>query len=251
MPSEDKVEGSSSAVRIATSREGSVDERAPAPSKRASTRDSSQLLDSTHGASAAGSGNPAFGFGVELVEQNGNFWSSRSSEERQAYIEQLDDNYHEIVNDFLKLASSSVDEFKTMVAGHMRSRRRMIALAGILAMLNIVLAFVTAQTSPFLKTVATYLPVLVALYSAFLAICSNWESLENHLQRAQHYRQARESSLNAFRELEMLWHVYVRPFSDTPTACVNAAALYRRAVAKDQEVRGQVMEKSESRAEAR
>jgi len=186
---------------------------------------------------------------AELAEQNDGYWGSRSPDERQAYITQLDANYHAIVNDFLKLASASVDEFRNMTAGHLKSRRQMIWATGGLAALNILVTFVTSQTDRHLRVIAIFLPVATAVYAAFLAILSNLESLENYLSRAQHYRQARETSLNAFRELEMLWHVYVRPFSDTPVACVNAANLYRRAVAKDQEVRGQIMEKTSPRSE--
>jgi hypothetical protein len=205
-------------------------------------------------ADAASGGSP----NLELEEQNERYWAGRTSEERQAYIEQLDESYQAIVNEFLKLSNASVDEYKNLLRGHTHSRRQMIWMTGFLAMLNVVVTFVAGQDgnkqlagwwSIIVGVGAVGLPVLVALYAATVAIFSNLESLENHLQRAQHYRQSRETSLSAFRELEMLWHLYVRPFSDTPTACVNAANLYRRAVARDREVRGQVMEKSPSRPE--
>ena len=191
-----------------------------------------------------------------LEEQSDSYWQGRSAGERQAYIEQLDAHYHAIVGDFLNLASVAVDDFKAMLRQHLGARRRMIWMGGAMAIANILVSFVVAQgDNPSLaawhglvRVTGVVLPAGVAIYAAIVAVFSNLESLENHLQRAQASRQARESSLNAFRELEMLWHIYVRPFSDTPTACVNAANLYRRAVIKDQEVRGQVMEKTQSRA---
>jgi hypothetical protein len=195
---------------------------------------------------------------VSLEEQSENYWHGRSAEERQGYLEQLNLSYHAIVDDFLHLSSTAVESYQDMVTRHLSARRRMIWMSGAMAIANIVVSVVVAQgDSPhftessrsWLKGAGIVLPGLVAVYAALIAVFSNLESLENHLPRAQTYRQARESSLNAFRELEMLWHVYVRPFSDTPAACVNAANLYRRAVTRDQEVRGQIMEKTQRRPE--
>jgi hypothetical protein len=188
--------------------------------------------------------------GVDLEEQTEAYWENSLPEDRQAYVTQLNTNYQTIVDELLELQTDAINQFKGVVTRYKASRRRMIWMTGVLAILNIAVSAVAAQVDnkafgATVKVVAVALPVLVAAYAAVIAIFSNIESLENYLQRAQLYRHARELSLTACRELEMLWHLYVRPFNDSPTACMNAASLYRRAVTKDQEVRGQLMEKPE------
>jgi hypothetical protein len=191
--------------------------------------------------------------GVDLEEQTEGYWQSAAPEDRQAYVTQLNTNYQTIVDELFELQTAAVSQFRDVLVHYRTSRRRMIWMTGALAILNIAVSAVAAQADnasfgdwlATVKIVAVVLPVLVAAYAGVIAIFSNIESLENYLQRAQLYRHARELSLTACRELEMLWHLYVRPFNDSPTACMNAASLYRRAVTKDQEVRGQLMEKPE------
>ena len=75
-----------------------------------------------------------------------------------------------------------------------------------------------------------------------VATLANLESFYNSAEKAQGYRESREFFLDAARDFDRKWDVYVRPFTDEAEACANAAELYRLLVAKDGELRAKFKE---------
>ena len=179
----------------------------------------------------------------DLTEQTEEFWESRSQEERRHYYMQIDSNYHTIVDEFFNLADDSVDRFQVFSKSNTNWRWAITILAGMLAILNVVVAYTAKSTNIWLEQ----LPLMAAVFASIIAIVTNLENLNKYGDRAQAYREVREVLLNAAREYEMLWHIYVRPFSDSPQACINAAKIYKQIVSKDQEIRGQTKELTKTR----
>lgn len=174
----------------------------------------------------------------ELAEQTEKFWEAKSKEERRHYYSQIDLNYHTIVDEFFTLADLSAGRFMAFTSLHMTWRRVMTILAGVLAILNILVAYTGARPDT-ANAMMQYLPLAAAVFAAVIAVLSNFENLNQYLGRAQGHREVREEALNTARKYEMLWHVYVRPFGDAPAACVNASKIYQRIIEADQGIRRQ------------
>jgi hypothetical protein len=85
-------------------------------------------------------------------------------------------------------------------------------------------------------------PVLAAVLAVVLTMLASLESFYNAAKKAQGYRESRELFLDVARDFDWRWNALVRPFVDTPQACVNAAELYRQLVAKDAEIRAKYEE---------
>jgi hypothetical protein len=185
----------------------------------------------------------------ELAEQSEEFWASRTQKERRHYYSQIDLNYHTIVDEFFKSADNSVDKFRSFTKSHVKWRWLITILAGVLATLNIIVAY-TAKLDDVVWLKYLQLPLVAAVFASIIAIVSNLENLNHYADRAQAYREIREMALNAAREYEMFWHIYVRPFSDSPKACVNAVKLYRQVIEKDEEIRGQTKELTKAKKSA-
>jgi hypothetical protein len=213
--------------------------------------------DGDHSVSPTGSGNrkspttdqrgvPQQDMECALYEQTEEYWQNCSAQERQAYYKNIYEHYFTIVQEFAAQSDSAVDKFKIFSAAHLRWRKRLVWLSGTLAIMNVVLAFTSDvnnwDISRPLYIVIRILPLVAAVFAAFIAIMSNLESIYKPLERAQAFREVREILLNAARYHEMLWNVYVHPFADSPTACINASRAYMSLVDKDKEVRGQTKE---------
>lgn len=175
---------------------------------------------------------------AEICEQTEDFWIHQSQEERRHFMEQIDLSYHTIVNEFFETADLSTDKYLKFSKSNKRWRRWITVLAGMLAILNILVAYTTTLQ----KEIFPLLPLLAAVFASVIAIFSNLENLYKYADRAEAFGDVREISLNAAREYEMKWHVYVRPFIDNPKACMNAAKIYQQIIEKDQEIRGQTRE---------
>jgi hypothetical protein len=106
---------------------------------------------------------------------------------------------------------------------------RLIIITGLVALLNLVAMQDTA--------IARILSGVAGGAAVILAIFTNLESFFNYSERAQIYRESRELFLDAYREFDMLWNTHVLPYYGMPEACLNAAILYRRITAKDQDLR--------------
>ena len=143
--------------------------------------------------------------------------------------------FHVIVDEFFTQADISAGKYKDYNQSHSLWSKLMTWLTGTLAMLNVIVAYTTSTPD----TVLPYLALFAAIYASFIAIMSGLESLHKYNELAQGFREVREIFLNSAREYEMLWHIHVRPYGDTPKACVNAAKAYNKIVINDQKIRAQ------------
>lgn len=190
----------------------------------------------------------------EFAQHSIESWNRASHEERKAYYTQIETFYRKILDEFFQQANASAGQYLTYSRRHLATRRRMIVFGGILALLNVAIAYTagfggTEDTDVWTGWLLA-LPLVAALYATALAVYSSLENLYGYAGRAQRFREIRELFLNAAREYEMLWGVNVRPFGYTAPACVNAAIAYRRIVRKDKEVRSQAKELVERTSEA-
>ncbi len=186
--------------------------------------------------------------GSPLIEQGIEDWEACTPEFQKKYIEHIETFYQAIAKEFLEHADICVEKFASLNRSYGKSRIRLIWLTGVLAGLNVIIAFVSSSkesgelSSEIFKFVAVYLPVVAALWAAVLAVLSNVDSFHKYLERAQAFKEARELFLDTYREFEMLWQTNVYAFCVGPAACVNASRLYKRIVARDKEIRGYVKE---------
>ena len=179
-----------------------------------------------------------------LVDITQDRWLEIDSEERMKLLADIDQHYHGYLQELYVTAELCVDQFQKSSSAHRRWRRLLIIGTGVLAILNL-LATKTGQsvagTLPlglnWLPALVQFLPMIAAICAVVLAILANLESFYNWPERAQSFRESRELFLDANREFERAWAVYVRPQSDSPEAWSNAVELYKRLVAKDRELR--------------
>jgi hypothetical protein len=120
---------------------------------------------------------------------------------------------------------------------------------GVVAIINAVAALITAHSSDkdFSPLFAIAITALAAVAAAVLAILANLENFGNFVDRAQAYREAREMFLDAYREFDRLWQVYVVAFWNRPEALVNATELYRRICVRDSELRRKIKDMTHPR----
>ena len=182
-----------------------------------------------------------------LIQIELTMWSGIAPEVRQEQLVALDERYHDILNELYGVANLCVDRHAILSKCHTWWRRVLIVGTGILALINILAA------SKDLKVYATAAALVAAAFAVLLAILGNLESFSNCLEKAQAFRESRELFLDVAREFDRRWDIYVRPLTDTPEACVNAAELYRQVVAKDRDLRAKFKEltKTEARTTGR
>ncbi|MCP5113835.1 MAG: hypothetical protein GY953_23635 [bacterium] len=185
----------------------------------------------------------------EFATHSAEYWNRTSHEELKAYYDQIELFYRKILKEFFQQANASATEYRAYSRRHLETRRRMIVLTGLLALLNVAIANTTGQSlgttgewPRWLLLGVAHLPLFAALYATALTAYTSLEGLYGYAGRAQAFREVRELFLNSAREYEMLWNVNVRPFGFTAPACVNASIAYRKIVRKDIEVRGQAKE---------
>lgn len=179
----------------------------------------------------------------EFAPQNIEYWKCASREECKTYYLQIELFYKIIIDEFFQQADTSAAQYLKFSKSHVTTRRRMILLGGLLALLNVLIAFsASGETLADSVNWTKWLSLIAALYASALAIYSSIENLHGFAGRAQGFREVRELFLNAARKYEMLWLVNVRPFGFTPPACVNASIAYKRIVNMDIEVRSQAKE---------
>jgi len=181
----------------------------------------------------------------EFIHQSADYWDKKSPDERRHYIDQLNENFHAIVDEFYDQADMGVKGFKTCTKSNLKWRNSLVSLTGGMAVINVVIAYVADKSWVNDYALLKYLPLIAAVYAAFLATLSNLEGLYKYPDKANALREVREIFLSAAREFEMMWHLYVRPFADNPSACINAAIAYRQIITKDSDIRRQVKEITE------
>lgn len=190
-----------------------------------------------------------------LIEQTVRHWSQKNDEERTQYYDQIDENYHSIVDEFFDQADNSAGRYQKFSNKHIHWGKKMMWLTGGIAIINVVLFYTSGQGQtdfpedqyPIIRLLFALLPLFAAVYAAFIAIFGKLDTLQNYFDRAQANREVREVFLNEARKYEMFWHVYVRPFGNSAKACTNAAKLYRQITLTDQVIRGQAKEISQAK----
>jgi hypothetical protein len=210
-----------------------------------------QQPDSRIAAAASSSGADEHGSmgasdsGGVLIEAGLAFWSStdRTDDERVVYVEQrIYPLYKLMVDELFNTADLCAARFDELRTSHAWWRHLIIVFTGIVAILNSGAALVAARgpEGPGFDP-GPWIPLLLAGTAAVAAVgltmLANLENFGNHLERGQAYRDTRELYLDAARESNQLWEIYVVPFWGGPEACVNAAELYRRLCVKDRELR--------------
>ncbi len=175
--------------------------------------------------------------GTELMDLGVDTWSAMKAEERLAFRNTLDASYYRYVDEFYQLANDCVERYDAATSRHALWRRRVIVGTGIVAIINLLAA--NYSLSQWSKNI---LPITAAMAALALTVFANLESFYNFSARAQAYRESRELFLDAARESQLVWEVYVQPFDDQARACANGAELYRRVIAVDRDLRSKFKE---------
>jgi hypothetical protein len=180
---------------------------------------------------------PKYAEGTALVPAQLSRWNLLTIEVRQKEMGNLTARYYEVLNEWYDSANQCVDQHARFSKNHIYWRRTVIVGTGVVAVANLLAA--NRGIREFCHGVA---PILAAVFAAMLAILANLESFYNAAEKAQGYRESRELFLDAAREFDRRWDAFVRPFTDSAEACVNASELYRQLVVKDSELRAKLKE---------
>jgi hypothetical protein len=172
-----------------------------------------------------------------LVQADLTQWGSIEVKVRGEELQFVDDRFHELLNELYDSANVCVDWYKTFSKSHTAWRRRVIIVTGVVAVTNLL-----AANKEIRNFAGGAIPILAAVLAVVLTMLASLESFYNAAKKAQAYRESRELFLDAARNFDWRWNVLVRPFVDSPQACVNAAELYRQLVAKDSEIRAKYEE---------
>lgn len=172
-----------------------------------------------------------------LIDLTVEAWTRMKEEDRFSYLEDLNKTYHTYVDEFYQLANDCVDRYDSATNNYARWRRIIIIGTGAVAIINLLAA--NYSLSKWSKNV---LPITAAIAALALTVLANLESFFNFAIRAQAYRESREMFLDAARESQRVWEVYVAPFGSAVDGCANAVELYRRVVALDRELRSKFKE---------
>jgi hypothetical protein len=172
-----------------------------------------------------------------LVEVELKRWQTISPDLRQQELEFINIRFHELLNEIYQSANLCVDRHKTFSENHTFWRRTVIVATCAVAITNLFAAS---------KDVKSLMGGVISLLAAALAIVltmlASLENFHNFAEKAQGYRESREFFLDAARDFDRRWDVYVRPFINDAEACFNAAELYRQLVARDNELRAKFKE---------
>jgi hypothetical protein len=157
--------------------------------------------------------------------------------DRGESLKEIDAVYQGYLLEFTNSSNLCVEGYQRLSRAHFQWRKTMILGTGAVALLNLLSAYKWDW-----KELQHPLSLAAALVAVTLSVLANLESSANCIDQAQAYREARELFLDSAREFERLWIVHVLPLGDSPEACFNADALYRRVVAKDAEIRTKLKE---------
>jgi hypothetical protein len=167
----------------------------------------------------------------------------REVDDRPERLKALNFLFHEVQKQLFASAEWALDGFEGLTDHYRRWRRIVIWATGGVATLNVLAAFGWDAKSG----IGPVLSLISAVAAVTLTVLSNLESFGNSAEKAQGYRTARELFLDAAGDLEQLWNTHVLPLGDKPEACMNATELYRRAVAREIEVRNKAKELTKTR----
>jgi hypothetical protein len=172
-----------------------------------------------------------------LVVPSDKFWSGISNQQRIVLLQEFDARYQQQLDELYAAANLCVERYEGLSSGHMYWRRLVIVGTSVVALANLF----AANRSLAIKA-PNLVPMIAAVIAVVLALLANLESFLNYSERAQAYRESRDLFLDAARDYDRLWDIYVRPFGSEPEACLNATELYRRIVISDKDLRGKFKE---------
>jgi hypothetical protein len=170
--------------------------------------------------------------GANLLEVDSESWSAAESKQRVQLVEEVRIRYYQYLDELYDAANLCVDRYQDFSSQHTKWRRTLIIGAGVVAIINLL-----AANKRLADATYNVVPICAAVAAVVVTILANLESYYNWATRAQAYRESRELFLDAAREFERAWNVYVRPFGDSSEAWANGIELYKRIVAKDRELR--------------
>jgi hypothetical protein len=170
--------------------------------------------------------------GSNLLELEPDSWSAINSDQRLQLLSDISSGYYQYLDELYTAANLCVERYQSYSTQNIRWRRKLIVGTGVVAIINLLAANKTVAQQSW-----NVVPISAAIAAVILTILANLESYYNYANRAQAYRESRELFLDAAREFERAWNVFVRPFGDGPEAWANAVELYKRIVAKDRELR--------------
>jgi hypothetical protein len=157
--------------------------------------------------------------------------------DRQSYLIEVNNAFHEYLNELISAANSCVDGYDKYCRRHEHWRKTIIIVTGVVAVLNVLAAY-----RPKVEWYAVTISLSGAVAAVGLSVLANLESFGNFLEQASALREAREMFLDASRDFDRLWNTLVIPLGESADACANAAELYRRIVATDRDLRGRLKE---------
>jgi hypothetical protein len=173
--------------------------------------------------------------GANLLELESEIWSTIESEQRVQLLGEMSSRYYLYLDELHTAANLCVERYQTYSRAHTTWRRTLIIGTGLIAIINLLAA--NNKIASWAISDINLVPVAAAVAAIVLTILANLESYYNWANRAQAYRESRELFLDAAREFERAWNVYVRPFGESPEAWANGVELYKRIVAKDRQLR--------------
>jgi hypothetical protein len=168
-----------------------------------------------------------------LVDLTSDAWSALLETQRMELLGQLSERYQQYLAELGESANLCVDRYQQFARSNKAWRIRIIVGTGVVAIVNLL-----ATNASWSRHTYDVLPIIAAILAITLTILANLESFLNPPEKMQAYRESREMFLDAARDFERAWNVYVRPFSGEVQAWTNAVELYRRIVIRDRELRG-------------
>jgi hypothetical protein len=173
--------------------------------------------------------------GANLLEFESESWCATDSAQRDQLLDEMRSRYYQYLDELYTAANLSVERYQEYSREHTKWRRTLIIGTGVVAIINLLAA--NGEIAKWTIRDINIVPVTAAVVAIVLTILANLESYFNLASRAQAYRESRELFLDAAREFERAWNVYVRPFGNDAEGWANGVELYKRIVAKDRELR--------------
>jgi hypothetical protein len=187
--------------------------------------------------------------GSGLVDLSEAEWLDTPSEQQMELLNDIKSKYFRYVEELYVTANLCVDKFEDCSGNYLFWRRMVILGTGVVAIVNLLATHNRKRETPdgtWITYAEMLLPSIAAICALVLSIFANLESFYNWSDKAQVYRESRELFLDAGREFERAWDVYVRPHFDNYEAWKNSVELYRRVTVKDRELRGAFRELTKS-----
>lgn len=177
-------------------------------------------------------------------------WSKADQARRQAYLDGVFQVFEERLQGIFEEANRCAEESNGLAKKFRNWRIGIMILAGGLAILNVIISWVTSgEPAAANSTVnlAAWLALIAAIYAAGLALFTNVESFHNYFERTQGGRLCRDLYLNLYWTQKERWITYVIALNDTPQACCNASGVFRELVAGEVEIRNKYRDLSSRR----